>query len=332
MLARCFTYNQSKYIEDALNGFAIQKTNFPFACLVMDDCSTDGEQEVIKSWMERECDMVKAEYIDLELSNVILVPHKTNENCTFAFYLLKQNLYGTGEKKMKHVTPWREHCEYEAICEGDDYWIIPDKLQKQYDLISSNLSISMVYTNFMNVDEESHVIERKEYEAFADKSKSGNLFAMLMRGNFIITLTIMIRIDVIRNSLYLNCPNKQDYAMFLAAAALGKMYYLDEITGAYRNNNSSLMNSNRQNVIHNNDIIRDYFFKSVYLRDSITLPLSIKDRFVIVYIAIYKGLLNYRLGENSFLRDYLKINPLYFGFVILGYTKLISNRINKLIK
>lgn len=61
--ARCLTYNQAKYIEDALNGFAMQQTNFPFVCLVIDDCSTDGEQEVIKSWMNRECDMDKAEYV-----------------------------------------------------------------------------------------------------------------------------------------------------------------------------------------------------------------------------------------------------------------------------
>lgn len=99
VLVRCFTYNQSHYIEDALDGFAMQKTDFPFVCLVMDDCSTDGEQEVIKAWMECECDMTKVEFIELELSCVILVPHKTNPTCTFAFYLLKQNLYKEKETK-----------------------------------------------------------------------------------------------------------------------------------------------------------------------------------------------------------------------------------------
>ena len=87
MLVRCFTYNQSKYIEDALNGFAMQQTNFPFVCLVMDDCSTDGEQEVIKAWMQRECDMEKSEVIEIPTSVVFIVPHKTNTSCSFAFYL-----------------------------------------------------------------------------------------------------------------------------------------------------------------------------------------------------------------------------------------------------
>ena len=76
--------------------------------------------------MERECDMNSAKYLDIELSNVIIAPHKINKNCTFALYLLKQNMYGRPEKR-KMIRPWEEHCEYEALCEGDDYWIKKDR-------------------------------------------------------------------------------------------------------------------------------------------------------------------------------------------------------------
>lgn len=48
VLVRCNTYNQSGYIVDALSGFSMQQTNFPFVCFVIDDASTDGEQEVIQ--------------------------------------------------------------------------------------------------------------------------------------------------------------------------------------------------------------------------------------------------------------------------------------------
>ena len=99
VLCYCITYNQAKYIEDTLNGFVLQETEFPFVCLVVDDCSTDGEQEVIKAWMERECDMTQVKYIEIELSNIIIVPHKTNSNCIFAFYLLKRNLWKEPELK-----------------------------------------------------------------------------------------------------------------------------------------------------------------------------------------------------------------------------------------
>ena len=145
VLVRCSTFNQSKYIKDALNGFAMQQTDFPFVCLVMDDASTDREQEVIKKWMESECNMSKAETIDIPTSVVIIVPHKTNAFCTFTFYLLKQNLYGTDDRKMNHVYPWREKCEYEALCEGDDYWTDSNKLQRQVDFLESNPDYSMCF-------------------------------------------------------------------------------------------------------------------------------------------------------------------------------------------
>ena len=147
VLVRCATYNHSNYIEDALNGFAIQQTNFSFVCMVMDDASTDGEQEVIKQWMERECDMARAETIVIPTSVVIIVPHRINTSCTFAFYLLNQNLYGTGDKKMNHVYPWREKCEYEAICEGDDYWTDPLKLQKQVEFMEHHPDYTMCCTD-----------------------------------------------------------------------------------------------------------------------------------------------------------------------------------------
>ena len=148
VLVRCFTYNQSAYIQDALNGFVMQKTNFPFVCLVMDDASTDGEQDVLRRWMESECDMSRAEIIDIQTSVVIIAPHKNNTFCSFAFYLLKQNLYNDYNRKLMYVTPWREKCKYEAMCEGDDYWIDPLKLQKQVDFLEANPEYGMCYSNF----------------------------------------------------------------------------------------------------------------------------------------------------------------------------------------
>lgn len=143
VLVGCMTYNHSKYIVDALNGFAMQKTNFPFACIVMDDASTDGEPEVIKDWLERECDMPRAVHYDLDLSNVIVVPHKTNENCTMAVYLLKRNLYTEVSLKFELAQPWSEHSEYIALCEGDDYWTDPEKLQIQSDCLDNQLEVDM---------------------------------------------------------------------------------------------------------------------------------------------------------------------------------------------
>lgn len=146
VLVNCMTYNQSQYIEDALNGFAMQQTSFPFVCLVMDDASTDGEQDVIRAFLSREGDLTAVMNYDIDEAEVIVLPHKTNKNCTLAVYLLKKNLYGTG-KKRPLIDEWRKYCKYEALCEGDDCWIDPYKLQKQVDILETDDTCSLTLSN-----------------------------------------------------------------------------------------------------------------------------------------------------------------------------------------
>ena len=230
VLVRCFTYNHSKYIEDALNGFAMQKTNFPFACLVMDDCSTDGEQEVIKAWMERECDMEKAEYIEIELSNIILAPHKSNTNCTLAFYFLKQNLYGTGNKKMKMVCPWREHCEYEALCEGDDYWTDSTKLQKQYDFLETHKDYTLCFHKVKTKSEKG----RKHHDYFDHlETREYTVEEMLKRWT-VPTGSMMIRKDMLDKFPTHPKFTYGDNVMVLTCLQYGKMFCFGAYMGVYR--------------------------------------------------------------------------------------------------
>lgn len=228
VLVRCFSYNQSKYIEDALNGFAMQKTDFPFVCLVMDDCSTDGEQEVVKAWMKRECDMTNAEYVDLELSNVILVPHKSNENCTFAFYFLKQNLYGIGDKKMKYVTPWREHCEYEALCEGDDYWTDPLKLKRQVEFLDVNDSYSAIAENGIVLNE----ITGTQYLFSEEDDRDWSIREMIIKRRFP-TAGVLFR-EKCLEGLNEECKYIFDSMMWCYFAKQGKFHYSKIISNVYR--------------------------------------------------------------------------------------------------
>lgn len=137
VLCVCFTYNQSKYIENTLHGFSMQETEFPFVCLVIDDASTDNEQNKIREWMDSYCDMDNAEFSDIPESHIITVKHKENNNCYFAFYLLTKNLYGNA-KKGEFIELWRRKCKYVAPCEGDDLWTNPQKLQMQVKALDNN--------------------------------------------------------------------------------------------------------------------------------------------------------------------------------------------------
>lgn len=262
VLVRCFTYNHREYIEDALNGFAMQQTSFPFVCLVMDDASTDGEQDVIKSWMERECDMSKAEFIDIPTSHVVIVPHKSNLSCTFAFYLLKQNLHGTGDKKMNHVYPWRMMCEYEAMCEGDDYWTDSLKLQKQVDFLDAHTEFGMCYTQC------NYYYQNKKYLESQPWGGTNESFKQFIMGNTVPTLTVMIRTE--KESEYIDAikPSTKkwlmgDYPKWIWFSHESKIKFLNYSTGVYRVLTTSASHStdiNKQIEFSSNSIeIRRYF-------------------------------------------------------------------------
>lgn len=137
----CMTYNHAPYIEDAMNGFCMQETTFPFVCTIVDDASTDGEQDVIKSYLQAHFDLKDDSVVrNEETDDVYLVfaQHKTNKNCFFAVVLLKYNHYSIKKPKKPYYAEWADGSKYIAICEGDDYWIDPLKLQKQVDYLETH--------------------------------------------------------------------------------------------------------------------------------------------------------------------------------------------------
>lgn len=141
----CITYNQSSYITDALNGFAMQHTDFPFVAVVIDDASTDGEQDVLKSYLlERFDHSEETGYRQWETDDAYWTHarNKKNENCYFVVVCLKRNLFREPEKKEAVVKDWM-NSKYIAICEGDDYWTDPSKLQKQVDFLEAHPDFSM---------------------------------------------------------------------------------------------------------------------------------------------------------------------------------------------
>ena len=111
----CMTYNQAKYITDALNGFTMQQTSFPFICTIVDDASTDGEQEVIRRYVEEYFDFSEgsvAYHKETDYAYITYAQHKTNKNCYFAVLYLKENLYLQPQKKDACLKEWRDGIEY----------------------------------------------------------------------------------------------------------------------------------------------------------------------------------------------------------------------------
>ena len=142
VIVKCMTFNHHAYIKDAMDGFCMQMTISPYLCIVMDDCSTDGEQEVIENYVVEHFNLLSTEETDDYVLN--LCQHKTNDNCYFAVFYLKYNHYSIKKSKVSYYSEWQNKCKYIAICEGDDYWIDGRKLQMQVDFLGENEKYSMV--------------------------------------------------------------------------------------------------------------------------------------------------------------------------------------------
>lgn len=118
----CITYNQKDFIKDALNGFVMQKTNFPFVVIVHDDKSTDGTSDIILEYAKK-------------YPNIIIP------------VIESENQWSKGG--LKHIVNiMNSHYrigKYIAFCEGDDYWTSPNKLQTQIDFLESHPDYSMCF-------------------------------------------------------------------------------------------------------------------------------------------------------------------------------------------
>lgn len=128
-------YNHEQYLKEALDGILNQKANFPIRILIHDDASTDKSLEIIKKYKNE---------------------HPTNDILVVSEV---ENLYSKGHeliwKKMRPLFT----AKYIAICEGDDYWIDKNKLQKQVDFLEKHKDYSAVYHNIVPVDINSNLCE-----------------------------------------------------------------------------------------------------------------------------------------------------------------------------
>lgn len=235
----CMTYNQALYIEDAMNGFTMQETNFPFVCAIIDDASTDGEQEVIRNYLNEHFDLDNKVAQQEETDDYIFnfARHKTNLNCHFAVFYLKYNHY---RKKAKgpYIARWRDKAKYIAICEGDDYWIDNHKLQRQVDFLDSNPDYMMHFHNAI-VRFDNHLLPDKIMSNFS----SGDFDTRLIFEKWQLPYaSILFRKEITDSPIYRDLIKIRGYGvtLFIAASRLGKVYGLSECLSVYRKNEGGI--------------------------------------------------------------------------------------------
>ena len=232
----CMAYNHALYIKEALNGFCMQQTEFPFICGVIDDASTDGEPEVIQQYLEENFNLNDIEVTrrdETEDYVRVFTQHKTNKNCFFAFIHLKYNHYLIKKTKFPYISEWRKKAKYIAICEGDDYWTSPHKLQRQVDFLESHPNHSLCFHAHQSLRPDGSVGEHHRYKSDMDCCKMKDI--ILGGGGFMATASM-----VYVRYLYQDRPDwvkkspVGDGPLMLVLAERGKVGYINESMSVYR--------------------------------------------------------------------------------------------------
>ena len=241
---RCSTFNQSQYIEDALNGFVMQETDFPYVAAIVDDASTDGEPQLLREYFLSFFDYGNSAIAyqeDAEYGTILFAQHRTNKNCFFAIVLLKENHYRQNKSKLQYYSRWSESVEFIAHCEGDDYWTDPLKLQKQVDFLETHpdyvlcchrFKIYHENTGLWNDDYVSEAFARNPEVEGLDVSNADNFMT-----RFTWTLTLCYRREVGESIKYPPYKTRvRDFQFNYHLLKAGKGYCFADYMGVYRMN------------------------------------------------------------------------------------------------
>ena len=233
---RCFTFNHAPYIKDAMDGFCMQETSFPFVCVIVDDASIDGEPNIIRTYMGQHFNIDDKNVVrNVETDDYVMTfaQHKVNENCFFAVYYLKYNHYSIKKDKFPYFAEYHDNAKYTALCEGDDYWIDPCKLQKQVSFLEDNPDYLMCYGRCFHYYQNTNKLSTRKFGGYSVT------FEEFLKGNTVPTPTTLFRVDAINNYTRLFGEDEKkwamgDYPKWIYFAHEGKIFFSQDVYAVYR--------------------------------------------------------------------------------------------------
>lgn len=209
----CITYNHEDYIADAIEGFLMQETNFKYEILIHDDASTDSTADIIREYEKKYPNLIKPIY-------------------------QTENQYSKDDIKMISYTfnHTRAKGKYVAICEGDDYWTDPKKLQKQVDYMEEHSDCAMTFhaAEWIYVDDSQKDFEQRSFK----KSRKVTQKELIEIGGGIIPTASMVFKKKFLDDIpdfFFESPTG-DEVVLLILAYKGYGYYFNDIMSVHLKN------------------------------------------------------------------------------------------------
>ena len=256
------TYNHEPYIRQAIEGVMMQKTDFEFELVIGEDASTDKTREICFEYQKKYPDKIRVLWWH---ENLYRNPHPAGGNS-------KRNL---------------AHCrgEFIALCEGDDYWIDPLKLQKQVGVMRKYPNVGFCFGNARIVRKGRQDILWGSDCAWRSGIISGrafvfqHIFGARERGSwptakFLMTASVLFRREIVNKVL---CRYEilrwrlllGDTPLWLGLASFGDVYYLSDIVSVYNQLSAGFCGTFGDNVGRDGFIVRVY-----YLSELLKIPLT----------------------------------------------------------
>ncbi|MBU2939570.1 glycosyltransferase [Lacinutrix sp. C3R15] len=194
------TYGHEKFIQQTIESVLMQQTSFDFEVIIANDCSPDATDTVVENLIKNH-----------EKGNLITYYSHTKNKGMYANFMFVLDAC-----KAKYI----------ALCEGDDYWVDPLKLQKQVDFLEANPDYEVCFTNIKIVDNLNQVTKEALF-----KPSLTDVFTIHNLPNWAPTLT-----RVFKNRDFSSLPSAPgvDSVMLLWQSRLGNIKLLNEVTAAYR--------------------------------------------------------------------------------------------------
>ena len=214
-------YNVEPYLAKAIEGVLFQKTEFPFELVIGEDCSKDGTRRICEDYAARYPGLIR------------LLPSGVN-----------LGMAGNYARTLAHCRG-----KYIAVCDSDDIWVDPLKLQQQVRFLEEHPDYGVVYTDVETISETGEVFNDPDHAQIRTGYAEGDVFFRLLQGNFVNNPTAVFRLALL-NGHQIDADRRYynyDHLLWLHIAAQSKVGFINAKTTQYRKHSGSATRSKTSN-------------------------------------------------------------------------------------